>query len=418
MRTPYNVEGFWGFSMAFVKGFSFRAIVVAALPLSLFLTVQALAQTRFQPQDSTILLKADTNSAEATRLREALARWRRDPSNIETATETARTSILAAIRQGDLRWLGNAKAMLEPWWGSQAVPSETLFVRALIRQGTHDFEGALADLNTAISKDPQQPEFWAWRFAIYMVRAEISKARQECAAIGERFGAIEQESCNAVLLYRTGSPQQAITVLDRFARHPDYQGEHAKEWLAFHRGEARRVAGDRAGARKIWESYLKAGSGGHGVRVALIDLLNRDGHYHEAWKLNDKPPRSDALLVAAIQTSQALKNGQEAGLLAELTQRLHQQTARGDAVNERPIVKYHLMVKRDPKQALQMAQIAWKTEREPADAVLYAQAAIDSGMPDQASPLLRWQLDTGYREPELDRLLMTIRQAISSKEKR
>ena len=404
--------------MVFVKGISFPSLVVPPLITSLFLFSEAWAQTRFTPQESAILLKLEASSAENARLRDALARWRKDPQNIGTATESARTAILAAIRQGDLRWLGNAKAMLEPWWDSQGVPSETLFIRALVRQGTHDFERALVDLNAAITKDPQQPEFWAWRFAIYMVRAEIPKARSECAAIGSRFGTIEQESCNAVLLYRTGYPQQAIPVLDRLARHPDYQGQNAQEWLAFHRGEARRVAGDRAGAKKVWESHLKGTSGGHGVRVALIDLLNRDGQYTDAWKLNDKPPRSDALLVAAIQTAQALKNDQSAALLAELSQRLTQQAARGDSIIERPIVKYYLMIRQDAKQALTMAQTSWKTEREPADALLYAQAAIDSGQPEQAMPVLQWQQDTGYREPELDRLLATIRQAISGKEKR
>ena len=418
MRPLHNAQGFWRFSIAFVKGISSPALVVPLLSASLFLATEARAQARFTPEDSAILLKLDASSAEAARLREALARWRQDPQNIGTATETARTAILAAIRQGDLRWLGNAKAMLEPWWDSQAVPSETLFIRALVRQGVHDFEGALADLSAAIAKDPHQSEFWAWRFAIYMVKAEIPKAKSECAAIGSRFGATEQESCNAVLLYRTGNPQQAIPVLDRLARHPDYQGQNAREWLAFHRGEARRVAGDRAGAKKVWDSYLKGVSGGHGIRVALIDLLNRDGQYLDAWKLNNKPPRSDALLVAAIQTAQALKNDQAAALLAELTQRLSQQASRGDAVNERPIVRYQLMIKKDAKQALTMAQISWKTEREPADAILYAQAAIDSGLPEQATPILQWQQDTGYREPEMDRLLATIRQAISSKEKR
>ncbi len=418
MRTLHNARGFWRCSIDFVKGISAPTLVGSLLTASLFAATDAWAQTRFTPQESAILLKLDTSSAENARLRDALARWKQDPQNIGTATESARTAILAAIRQGDLRWLGNAKAMLEPWWDSQGVPSETLFTRALVRQGVHDFEGALADLNAAIAKDPHQPEFWAWRFAIYMVRAEIPKARGECAAIGSRFGAPEQESCNAVLLYRTGNPQQAIPVLDRLARHPDYQGPNAQEWLAFHRGEARRVAGDRAGAKKVWETYLKGVSGGHGIRVALIDLLNRDGQYFDAWKLNDKSPRSDALLVAAIQTAQALKNDQAAALLAELTQRLTQQASRGDAVNERPIVKYQLMIRKDAKQALTMAQISWKTEREPADAILYAQAAIDSGLPEQATPILQWQQDTGYREPEMDRLVAIIRQAVSGKEKR
>ena len=418
MRALSDVCGFWGLPMAFVKCVSSPTLLIAPLFLALLLPAVAWAQTRFHPQESKVLLKTESNQTEVRRLREALEHWRLDPQNIDTATDSARAAILAAIRQGDLRWLGNAKAMLKPWWEQQRLPIETLFIRALIRQGAHDFEGALNDLDAAIAKDPQQPEFWSWRFAIYMVRAEIAKAREECSAIGSRFGRIEQEGCNAVLLYRTGNPKSATIVLDRLSKHPDYQGQHAQEWLAFHRGEALRVAGDQNGAKRAWESHLKTGSAGHGLRVALIDLLNRDGKYAEAWRLNNQTPRTDALLVAAIQSAQGLKNGQEQSLIAELEQRLRQQEARGDSIHERPIIKYQLMIKRDAKTALKMAQAAWKTEREPADALLFAEAAIQSGSPKQASVLLQWQSETGYRDPDLDRLMMEIRQAIPSAEQR
>ena len=415
MRSPHNAQRLWRFARAFVKGFSAPTLLLVPLFTASQFPGGAMAQVRFQPQESTVLLRAEVTRESENALRNALQRWRASPKDLQVSTAAARTAILAAMRQGDLRWLGNAKAMLEPWWNSQEIPSETLFVRALIRQGTHDFVGALADLDAAIAKDPQQPEFWAWRFALYMVKAEITKARDECAAIGSRFGSTEQSSCDAVLLYRTGRPQQAIQVLDRLSRHADYQGANAKEWLAFHSGEARRVAGNLTGARKIWESHIRAGTAGHGLRVALIELLNSQGLYHEAWKLNDKPPRSDALLVAAIQTAQALNNSQAPTLVSELTQRLRQQTARGDSTNERPMIKYQLLIQKDAKAALRMAKIAWKTEREPADAHLYAQAAIASGIPDQAVELLQWQSETGYREPVLDRLLTQIEQAAARK---
>ncbi len=417
MRTLSHACGLWGLPKALVKGVSPLTLLIIVLSLAFLLPTAAWAQTRFYPQEAMVLLTTESNQTEVRRLREALERWRRDPQNIDTATGSARAAILAAIQQGDLRWLGNAKAMLKPWWEKREIPSQTLFVRALVRQGVHDFDGALNDLDAAIGKDPQQPEFWAWRFAIYMVRAEIAKARKECSAIGNRFGPVEQEGCNAVLLYRTGSPQSATIALNRLSKHPDYQGRHAQEWLAFHRGEALRVAGDRNGAKRAWESYLKTGLAGHGLRVALIDLLNRDGRYAEAWRLNDQTLKSDALLVAAIQSAQGLKNGQEASLIAELEQRLRQQEARGDSINERPIIKYQLMIKKDAKTALKMAQTAWKTEREPADALLFAEAAIRSGSPEQASALLQWQSETGYRDPDLDRLITEIRQALPPKKR-
>jgi tetratricopeptide (TPR) repeat protein len=411
MIKKHTAARLWAPGRIAVKGF-------LLIPFLLATVSAAQAQNRFIPKDSAVLLQsAATGQASIDRdtLRAAIEDWRANPNDIETATTAARLSFLAAMNQGDPRWLGNAKAMLNPWWGRQDLPAQSLFVRALVRQGLHEFDAALADLDLAIARDSAQTEFWAWRFAIYMVKADINKAKQECQAIGTRFGASEQASCRAVLLYRTGSPQQAITQLDNLTRHPDYQGRFAKEWLAYHRGEVRRVAGDQAGAEKIWADYLQGNSRSHVLQLALVELLNEQQKFAAAWKHNTTTPRSDALLVQAIKTSQGLQNGQADQLRKEFNDRLTQQTSRGDFVNERPVIDYFLNVVGDYSQALAMAQQSWKTQREPADAFLFAKAAIASGAPTKAAELLKWQAETGYEEPRLDQLLASIRAALPTK---
>jgi tetratricopeptide (TPR) repeat protein len=417
MKPLQNAFQVWGVALAGVKGLLALSPLRASFFLLFFSSSVLLAQTRFEPEDSAVLFRLDSQFNKADGLRQAMEAWRANPQDISTATSAAKTAFLAASRHGDLRWLGTAKAMLDPWWVKPDLPSDTFFVRALVRQGMHDFGGALNDLNAAISADANQSQFWAWRFAVYMVRSEIAKASGECQAIGERFGAAEQESCSAVLLYRTGKPELAIKKFNELARHPDYQGENAQEWLAFNQGEARRVAGDVQAANKVWQSYLKQGRAAHGIQVALIDSLINVGDFASALRLNMGPQRSDALLVSAIQAAQALNNGQDAVLRADIEQRLMQRELRGESLNERPFVKYYLYVRQDPRKALEMATESWKTEREPADALLFAQAALRSGEPLQAISLLQWQMETGYREPELDRLLGQIKNATVSKGK-
>ncbi len=417
MKPSQNALRVWGVALAGVKGLLALSPLRASFFLLFFSSSVLLAQTRFEPEDSAVLFRLDSQFNKADGLQQAMEAWRANPQDISTATSAAKTAFLAASRHGDLRWLGTAKAMLDPWWVKPDLPSDTFFVRALVRQGMHDFGGALNDLNAAISVDANQSQFWAWRFAVYMVRSEIAKASAECQAIGERFGAAEKESCSAVLLYRTGKPELAIKKFNELARHPDYQGENAQEWLAFHQGEARRVAGDVQAANKVWQSYLKQGRAAHGIQVALIDSLINVGDFASALRLNMGPQRSDALLVSAIQAAQALNNGQDAVLRADIEQRLMQRELRGESLNERPFVKYYLYVRQDPRKALEMAKESWKTEREPADALLFAQAALRSGEPLQATSLLQWQMETGYREPELDRLLGQIKNATVSKGK-
>ena len=52
-----------------------------------------------------------------------------------------------------------------------------------------------------------------------------------------------------------------------------------------------------------------------------------------------------------------------------------------------------------------MAQKSWLTQREPADAALYAEAALRSGKPNAAAEVLLWRSQTGYKEASLDLLL-------------
>jgi hypothetical protein len=91
-------------------------------------------------------------------------------------------------------------------------------------------------------------------------------------------------------------------------------------------------------------------------------------------------------------------------LVEEFKQRLSHQQQRGDVMNERPVIVFQLDVLNRPDQALTLAQSAWATQREPADAVLYARAAILQKDRSAAQTLLAWQAQTGYREPRLDAL--------------
>jgi hypothetical protein len=390
--------------------------------LGLGLIQPLLAQTRSIPADNTVLLTLDGASA-ANRNGEpnaSVRAWRARPDDISLATAAAKQAFIAAMDQGDARWLGNAQAMLSQWWeATDTLPAETLFVRGLVRQGLHDFVGAQGDIARAMQKDPQQPEYWSWHLAIDMVQARLDQAQKTCDQIGLRFGQAEQKSCQAVLLQRAGRPKEAIALLNALARHPDHQGPRAKEWIAFHLGEAHRVAGDQAQALSVWRSHMKqARQQPHGMLVAAVELLNDLGRHEEAWQLNPQRSRSDALLVQAIRSARGLQRPEADDLLEEFEQRLTHQQQRGDLMNERPVIVFQLDVLNRPDQALALAQSAWATQREPADAVLYARAAILQKDRSAAETLLAWQAQTGYREPRLDTLfdeLKTLRDSADAR---
>ncbi len=333
-------------------------------------------------------------------------------ASLTEATGMARQRFLLAMDQGDPSWLGQAQALLRPWWAVQELPAETLFVRGLVKQGLHDFESSRQDFERALSIEPNRPEFWSWLLALDLVGSRLTQAQSTCQQIGVRFGVREADACQGVIHYRSGQAEQGLRLLDGLVGRQGFREGSAADWLAFHRGEARRVLGQPQLALQVWLKALESGARPHGLRLAAVELLNDLGRFRfaQAGKLNDQEPRSDALLVQAIRSARGL--GQQ-DLARNLTQvfreRLARQTARGELNNERPVLVFLLDVENKPEQALVLARQAWATQREPADAVLYGRAALANQNRDAAKELVTWLEQTGYREVTQQALFSALR---------
>src|SRR5256885_9815128 len=87
--------------------------------------------------------RTDPSLRDVKRLRAALDR---SPNDLALAARLARRAIEAARETGDPRFLGQAQSALTPWWTEPSPPAPALLLRATLRQSTHDFDGALADL--------------------------------------------------------------------------------------------------------------------------------------------------------------------------------------------------------------------------------------------------------------------------------
>ncbi|MCO4094422.1 MAG: hypothetical protein HEQ37_11815 [Acidovorax sp.] len=236
-----------------------------------------LAQPRFQPPADQVVLPASLHAlgSQSAALREADKARRAAPGDIDKALDYARAVFVLGLTEGDLRWYGAARAALAPWWDAKALPARGHYLRGLVRQGFHDFEGGLQDINAAIALDPAEPEFWSWRFSLHLLASDMTAAAADCAEIARRFGADEGNACRATLLYRTGRAAEALPLFDALVRKSDYQGELTQGWLRFHQGEAlARGRASPSGPRRCGNSTCRPYPRAHGVRLALAELYN------------------------------------------------------------------------------------------------------------------------------------------------
>ena len=409
------------------RSYAFRPISVAVATALLGLVMvmsPVAAQERFRPSETAVVLSASVHAASGRQnaLRALDKAWRAQPQNLPSALAYARAVFTLGLTEGDLRWYGSAKAALTPWWTAAELPAEAFFLRGLVKQGFHDFQDGLQDINRAIALEPARAEFWSWRFALHLLLADMAAAQKDIEEIGRLFGEEEAKVYRAVLLYRTGQPLPAVALLSQAIGSVNYQDASSQDWLGFHLGEAHRVAGQPAKALAVWGQRLKASPQSHLIRLSLADLLNQQGQYRQAKNTatatvtaangnapNNTASMTDALLMQAVLASRGLKDPDESRLASQLEARLQSQALRQEALIERPKLIYQIAYGQDLKAGLALSIDNWQLQKEPPDAVLFAQAALALGQARAAEPVVSWAEKTGYADPQLTPMLAQLK---------
>ncbi len=367
------------------------------------------AQTRYWPAGNQVLIERAQGGNAVQTLRALDEARRARPDDLEAALSYARAAFELGLTEGDLRWWGRARAALAPWWSQPRLSAEGHFMRALVLQGFHQFKPALQDLGRALEIEPGRAEFWSWRFALHLLVADMRSAKQDCEAMARQVSAIEAEPCRAILLYRSGQPLPAVDLLRQSVRRPEFAGPMAQDWLRFHLGEAHRVAGQLEQALLIWQDHLRQRPQSHAVRLALADALNQAGRYAQAAQVSRQNNPSDALLVQQLLASRGLREAQTQALAQRLLARWDSQDRRQESLIERPRMIFLIRYGHDVKAGLELAVRNWSEQNEPADGLLFLEAALKLDQPRRAEAVLQWAAETGYTEPALQALIERVR---------
>jgi len=150
----------------------------------------------YRPIDDTQVLErlrfkaTDPAAREIESLRADL---RNNPRHLESAVKLATRYIERGRSEGDPRLLGQAQAILTPWWNEPIPPVSTVLLRATIRQNAHAFDQALADLDQVLDRQPTNAQAWLTKASILQVQARYDEARRAC----QRLARLAASSCSA-----------------------------------------------------------------------------------------------------------------------------------------------------------------------------------------------------------------------------
>ncbi len=334
------------------------------------------------------------------------------------AVQAAQAAIERGRQHGDPRELGLAQALLQPWWAQPEPPPTVRLLRATVNQGQHAFDAALRDLDALALPGasglapvplPVQAQALLTRATVHQVQGRLALAQADCQTLaGAPFHAagpatrIAAQACLAELQSLRGQASEGQRALAGLA-----QAAGPSPWLALVQAELAERQGDAAAAAALYPGALQ---GSHSVyaRAAYADWLLGQRRWGEVLALLPADAaQADALLLRraiALKHLPAEHAREAAAAAATLDERFAAARRRGQNEHAREEARFQLDVQGQSAAALALAQRNWQLQKEPADAVLLARAALAAGQPQALAPLQAFVREHRWADVRLSHL--------------
>jgi tetratricopeptide (TPR) repeat protein len=362
--------------------FGCRFILLASL-------VMSLAAQPFVPQGDGYVLeavKAAGTAAISKELRSLERLVAAEPRNAAAALRLAEVRIGLAREEADPRHLGRAEAVLAPWLATTNPPTEAWVLRSAVRQGSHDFDGAMADLDAALAAEPTHVGAWLARLTIQCVRSDFDGARRSAARLLRSGDELVATAAAAQVASLTGGSAGAARMLETAVDRNRSATPGMRSWCLSLLADIRTRRGEPVPAEAAFRDALVLSPRDPQLLGAYADFLLDHGRGAEVGPLLEGFPQVDALQlrVAEAETDPTVR----ARTVERLRSGIELNRARGDRVHLREEARFHLRLLGDATGALALAQENWKVQREPADARMLFESAKAAGDAEAARRIL------------------------------
>jgi tetratricopeptide (TPR) repeat protein len=334
------------------------------------------------------------------------ARHNSVPSRAVTATRLdialplAQFDISQARATGDLRFLGYAEAILQPWLNQPAVAPQVLVLDATILQSRHAFGASLTVLDRALKTRPDDPQAWLTRATVLRVLGRYDEAMESCRHMAAVADAAITTLCEQSLRGLTGHLEDAYASISSLPR----QGlaPEALAWRYSELGEMAERMGNDSAAEHWFREGLQIAPQDFYMRTACADLLLRQQRAAETLQLLSGYESMEPMLLRIAIAHEQLHDAGAASADALLSNAFQVEEQRGDSVHRREQARYLLDVSHQPEAALAAAQENWRVQREPDDILILLRAAQEAHKGEAAQPALQFLERQGLQDIRLD----------------
>ena len=362
------------------------ALVVVMLSVSAQVPARRSADI---PDDTIVARLSNAAMPDAKALAPVLAASRANPDDLPAAQAAASALISTGRKAGNSRLVGAALGVLRPFLAKDPDP-ETLRLAAEARQYQHDFNGALALLDRAITADPHLVDAVLMRSTIHLVQGDLALAEADC----QRIHGLRPDIgflCQATTLTLTDAAPGVSKRLQVIALQSDMLDPSLLGWAQSLMGEIAVLQGHPDEAATHLQAVIADNPFALRERLMLADLLLQQGKAGAVTTLLQDAPAVDGVL---IRRALALRGTGDAGAAKviedEMATRVKLNLQLGLNAHAREDAMYFLLLANDPAQALERAKVNWALQHEIDDARLLITAAAAAGKPAEAMPVLDW----------------------------
>ena len=350
--------------------------------------------------------RANPGQRELLQLRAELSK---NSSDLPRASALARRYIEQARIEGDPRYLGYAQAALTPWWQLAQVPNEVLVLRATLRQSTHQFPLALADLDTVLQRDTNNVQAWLTRATVQLVTGDYSAAKASCMRLHSRAPALVVQACLSSIGSVNGDAAASFARLKAMlGRYPETDAG-VRSWVQTLLAEMAARAGDKGVADALFRQAMATGEPDSYLLGAYADFLLDQGRALAVVKLLRDKGRIDALLLRFAIALKQVQAGDAPVQAQALRARFDAAMLRGDTVHQREQARFELTLRNDASTAVKLAMLNWAVQKEPADLRILVETAAASGERAAAKTALDWITKTRIEDRTMSAPLARLR---------
>lgn len=334
----------------------------------------------------------------------------KNPNDLSLASTLARRYIAQARIEGDPRYLGYAQAALAPWWQLAQAPNEVLVLRATLRQSTHQFPLALADLDTVLQRDSNNAQAWLTRATVQLVTGDYSAAKGSCMRLYSRAPALIVQTCLSSIGSVNGDAAASYAKLKAMLERYPETDAGVRGWVQTLLAEMAARAGDKGAADALFQRAMATGEPDSYLLGAYADFLLDQGRPLAVVDLLRDKGRIDALLLRLAIALQRVQSADAPAQAAVLRARFDAAMLRGDTVHQREQARFELALRNDAHTAVKLAMLNWAVQKEPADLRILVETGAASGERTAARTALDWIAKTGIEDRTIAVPLAKLRQ--------